>query len=167
MNGFLDWKWIAAIVGLGVLLAMLQGLIGRPAGQRYPYFSRQTLMTAAELKFYQVLRQVVPSDIAIFGKVRLSDLIDCAKEDRRQGYFAKISQKHVDFVLVSIATTAILCAIELDDSSHQLAHRQRRDEFVDGAFAAAEIPLIRVPCAKEYSAGAIASELKGRILKAA
>jgi len=167
MDSFIDGKVVGVIAllsGLAIVLTLLKALLNRGGGARFPYFSRRVLMTPAELKFYQVLRRVVPPDVAIFGKVRLSDLMDCEREEKRLGYFAKISQKHADFVLVSTDTTAILCAIELDDRSHQLRHRQRRDEFVDGAFDAAGIPLIRITCAKEYDAASIAAELRGRML---
>ena len=164
MDSLLNWKWIAGLVVLAAVLALLSALLKRGNRERFPYFSRRVLMTPAELKFYQVLRRVVPGDVAIFGKVRLSDLMDCAKEDRRLGYFAKISQKHADFVLVSTSTTAILCAIELDDRSHQMRHRQERDAFVDAAFAAAGIPLLRVICAKDYDAAAIKALLRENVL---
>jgi hypothetical protein len=38
----------------------------------------------------------------------------------------------------------------LDDRTHKQRNRQQRDEFVDKAFAAAKVPLLRIPAAAAY-----------------
>jgi len=86
----------------------------------------------------------------IANSTRLSDVIGCTTEGWKTGYGAKISQKHVDFVIIDPLTTAILLVIELDDKTHQQADRQTRDIFVDQALAAAGVAILRVPAAREY-----------------
>ena len=83
-------------------------------------------------------------------KVRLSDLINCSADAWKAGFGGRISQKHVDFVLVDSGSTAIVLVIELDDRTHLQANRRERDVFVDRALRAAEIPILRVTAAANY-----------------
>ena len=85
-------------------------------------------------------------------KVRLADVIYCTDRTWSKGYRQRISQKHLDFVLYDTATKRILLAIELDDRSHEKAHRKARDEFVDRSLAAAGVPLLRIRAASMYYA---------------
>ncbi len=70
----------------------------------------------------------------------------------------------MDFVLCDPRTFAILLAIELDDRTHQTDPRRReRDVFVDGALAAAGVPLLRVPVQRSYDVRALQTQLLGLI----
>jgi very-short-patch-repair endonuclease len=139
---------VFAAVGLLMLVAFL--LRHAAKARRLPYFSRKFLLTQGEAAFYRVLRGTVPEGLSLCFKVRLCDLIDCAPDARQKGFWSKIAQKHIDFVLVDSADTAIRLAIELDDRSHERKDRQDRDAFVDGALGVAGIPILRVPAAAEY-----------------
>jgi len=66
-------------------------------------------------------------------------------------YTNKIDRKHVDFLLCNPKAVRPFLGIELDDKSHQRNDRQERDQFVDQVFAAAGIPLVRVPVKHTYS----------------
>ena len=55
----------------------------------------------------------------------------------------RIHSKHVDFVLCASDTIRVIAAIELDDASHDRPDRVSRDDFLDAAFDAAQLPLIR------------------------
>jgi hypothetical protein len=138
---------VLAAVGIVLLVAFLRHCA---RARRLPYFSREFLLTQGEAAFYQVLRKAVPEGLSLCFKVRLCDLIDCAPDARQKGFWSKIAQKHIDFVLVEAADTAIRLAIELDDRSHDRKDRRDRDAFVDGALAVAGIPILRVPAAAEY-----------------
>lgn len=61
----------------------------------------------------------------------------------------KIRQNKLDFVLAYPKTVKTAAVIELDDKSHQLEHRRKRDQFVDQAFAAARL-LFRIPVCRKY-----------------
>ena len=153
--------------GLALLLAVgifrgLRGLLG-PAP--LPYYSKDRLLSKGELAFYRVLRQVVPPSLSPSMKVRLSDVIGCTGEGWRSGFGAKISQKHLDFVLVDVATTDIRLAIELDDRTHQRPDRRDRDTFVDRALATAGVPILRVPAAARYDAAALRGELQAALTR--
>ena len=68
-----------------------------------------------------------------------------------QGALNRITSKHLDFVLAIPGSMIIVCAIELDDASHRRQDRVDRDEFVDGALAYADVPLIRFEVQPIYS----------------
>ena len=108
-------------VWIGILLLVLLILRSfRP--DRYPYTARSALFTNTELKFLEALEEAVDEDYAIYGQVRLCDVIEVRKGMDRKSWgraFAKIRAKHLDFVLCDPEDHSILYAIELDDSSHE------------------------------------------------
>lgn len=73
--------------------------------------------------------------------------------------FAKISQKHIDYVLVNPNNGRVVCCIELDDPSHNRADRRRRVVFVNAAFEQADMPLLRVPTRRHYDANALRHQI--------
>ncbi len=119
----------------------------------FPYSRAPNFLTPAELHFYQSLRVFTGDRAAIVVKVRLGDLFIVTASDSRKtiGYANKINRKHVDYVLCDPITMSPIVAIELDDSSHQREDRQARDEFVDGVFSAAGLPLVHVPVKRQYT----------------
>ena len=78
------------------------------------------------------------------AQVRIADVILVGGRKNKQWWraFRKISSKHVDFVVVDCGFN-ILCAIEIDDSSHFEKSRVARDKFVDRIFRQAGVPLFR------------------------
>lgn len=56
-----------------------------------------------------------------------------------------------------------MLVIELDDSSHRLEHRQKRDAFVDDVLCSADIPLLRVPVQRGYRTQELAAAIRERI----
>lgn len=120
---------------------------------------RATVLTPAELAFYSALAPIVHPGFMISAKVRLADLFDARVGKRWQTAFNKISRKHIDFVLTDPRTSRILCAIELDDRSHQRPDRIERDGFVNQLFASHRLPLLRIPFARTYSAHDLRTKL--------
>ncbi len=177
---------VALVLGLlvfaGVIFAMLPPEKRRaifaaeeksePSERPWPYTKRDKLLTPAELKFYHVLAQVLrhPTDPAgqpqcvIAMQVRVADVLRHKGGKNAGGnwqkYQNKIDRKHFDFVLVKPDTTEIVCAIELDDTSHRRKDRQERDVFLDEACEDAGLPLMRVKAASSYNPNDIASNLK-------
>ncbi len=146
----LDWRWLllaaAALLAITVVAALLR------VRRLYPYEARAGLLSPAELRFFQALEQALGAQARIHTKVRLADLIQVRSSVSGRGFyraFSPIACKHVDYVLCDDAHR-ILCAIELDDRSHHRRERQQRDLFVDAAFKAARIPLLRFPVQARY-----------------
>lgn len=87
------------------------------------------------------------------AKVRVADLLKVRRSINKKhfwSYFSKISQKHIDFVLVDPQTFTTLCAIELDDKSHLNPDRMKRDRFVNQVMAETGIRLYRFSVRRRY-----------------
>ena len=125
----------------------------RSKSKIHPYLWLNALFTPAERSFFGVLSQAVGNDVLIFGKVRVADVLTPPKSTDRgvwQNAFNKISAKHFDFVLCRKDDLTFLCAIELDDRSHNSAKTQIRDAFLEEACQSADFPLIRFPAKSGY-----------------
>ena len=83
---------------------------------------------------------------------------------QNQAHRNKIDRKHVDFLLCDPQTVRPILGIELDDNSHQKPDRQTRDVFVNGVFAAANLPLIHVPVKHSYPTEKLNRFLRSRAL---
>lgn len=147
------------ILAGALILLRRTGLLGQPKNlslgedKSLPYKKRDYLLTKAERSFYEVLRLVIKNlDVQLFAKVRLADLLYLPqKTDKRISYLNQITGKHVDFVLCDTLNIKPLIAIELDDSSHDQANRQKRDAFVEKALRDAGLPLLRIPAQQSYN----------------
>jgi hypothetical protein len=119
--------------------------------KRLPYRARGQLLTKAETRFYRALQHGVGDRWTIFAMVRIADIltVDESRSPGR-GWLNRISSKHVDFVLCDPDSLDVIGAIELDDATHERADRVARDEFVNAAFAAAGVPLLRMPTQPKY-----------------
>jgi hypothetical protein len=122
----------------------------RQAGE-LPYSRKDTLLTRGETAFFEPLKAAIGQDFLIMCKVRLADIVRCTESDWRRGFGGAISQKHLDFVLCDPKTTRILMAIELDDRSHEAAHRRQRDRFVDRVLSESGVRLVRFRAQATYS----------------
>lgn len=129
----------------------------------FPYKRRERLMTEAEGSFYQVLELALPSDhYRLFGKVRVEDLISVKPgldRQTRQSFRNRIKSRHIDIVVVERKTFKPVWAVELDDKSHDSVKRKESDIFLDNAFEAAELPLVRFKAKRSYTAADIKTAL--------
>lgn len=160
-----DWLvfWPA---GLGLLLAVFGIGIWRALRRRwlaFPYRPAECLFTPAERAFLRVLDQVVGPQFRVFGKVRIADV--AALQDglppaiwRRA--LNRIAAKHLDFVICRADTLAIVCAIELNDRSHERPERQARDEFVAKVCQKIGLPLLMIPVQRQYAQSELRAQLK-------
>ncbi len=123
------------------------------AQQVYPYFVRDDFLSRAEMSFYLILKNAVSEWALVCPKVSLGDLFYAKSQDNslHRTLTNKIDRKHVDFLLCDPKTVRPILGIELDDKSHQRSDRQARDEFVQEVFAAANLPLARIPVHQAYA----------------
>ncbi len=128
----------------------------------FPYHLRDDFLSPAEHNFYLVLSQAASDWAVICPKVSLGDVFYVKISDYGQwlAYTNKIDRKHVDFLLCEPRTIRPLVGIELDDKSHKREDRQKRDRFVEGVFAAAELPLVRVSVQLAYDVGELNALLR-------
>lgn len=126
-----------------IIAAAVIFLIRYYQGKAYPYRARP-LLTKREYKFYVLLREeAYKRGMLICPKIGLKDLMEVTNKRHYMKYFAKISQKHVDFVICD-EDFQVYFALELDDSSHDTEKAKEKDLFKDRAFKAAGIPLKRI-----------------------
>jgi hypothetical protein len=108
------------------------------------------------------LDQAISPGQRVLGKVRVADLvaIKTGLDPRtRQAALNRIAQKHFDFVVCTGPALAPLCAIELNDSSHNSSSAKRRDELVSSVCAQVGLPLLVVKAAASYQPEAIRQQL--------
>ena len=143
---------------LGLFLSLFS--LAKPATAiTFPYGLRDHFLSPAELSFHHVLRTIVRDSETLLTKVNLNDLFFVRRPHKNKGAHNKINRKHVDFVLCDTKSMQPLIAIELDDRSHNRPDRQKRDEFVDGVFEAADLPLLHIKAARSYNPKELRDEL--------
>jgi len=130
---------------------------------KYSYNKINNLLTPAERSFLGVLHKVVNDDVLVFSKVRVADVLTPKPTSNRsvwQKAFNSISSKHFDFVLCKADDISIICAIELNDKSHNKVDRQERDQFIRSACDTAGVTLLEVPAKNGYILSEISELLK-------
>ena len=157
--------WIAlALIAIALIFSILLKLkqkAGR-SSQQHPYNKIDSLFTPAERSFLGVLNQAIEDNAFVFGKVRVADVLKPSKGTSRkiwQTAFNKINSKHFDFVLCDKKDLSVLCAIELNDKSHNSKKRKDRDAFLTAACESAMLPLIQIPAQAAYNIDAIRQTL--------
>ena len=155
-------------VAVLIFLFVYSNLRGRRRRIEQPlsYKSRHRLFTPSETAFLYALEKAVGSNYRIFGKVRLADIVD-TEVYRGVGdkAFSLIAYKHIDFLLCDKNDSSIVCAIELDDRSHQTEKRMIKDAEKDYALNSAAIPLVRFPVNSSYVLSEIKIKIMGKVGK--
>lgn len=144
------------------ILDLLGGRDQKAAQIDYPYRTRDDFLSPAEQSFYLVLRAATTDWATICLKVGLGDIFYVKSSDPSIFRTAtnRIDRKHVDFLLCDPNKLHPMLGIELDDRSHQRADRQERDDFVEHVFAAAQLPLARLPVRRAYPLGELRALLR-------
>jgi len=157
--------WIVIVLIVVALLAIAAVKLSKKREvlpNEYPYRKLDVLFSPAERSFLGVLNQAVGKDAQIFGKVRVADVLAPRKGMSRsewQKAFNKISGKHFDFLLCAETDLSVLCAVELNDSSHNSKKRKDRDSFLEGACQAANVPLVQITARSTYNINEIQKTL--------
>ena len=142
------------IVGIAIIIVVLLSLIlKKSSDSKYPYTKFDALFTPAERSFLGVLQQAVNDNYFVFGKVRVADVLT-PKKDLKKGWqtaFNKIAKKHFDYILCDKNDLSFICAIELNDRSHNSKKRKERDAFLEGACQSADLPLLQVTARASYN----------------
>lgn len=148
---------LMVLVVLAALIFTIYVLLSRARTTKalgaMPFRKKDYLLTEAERSFYEVLCRSVERDLVVFPKVRLVDLLWLPRgTPNRRGLLNRVMSKHVDFVLCTGQLLRPSLAVELDDSSHSQEQRRVRDDTVDRILRDANLPLLRVPVRRTYSA---------------
>lgn len=151
-------SWVFILVIVVVVAAAFLAVAGKKAGTGskvgFPYVPAKALFSPAERSFLGVLDQAVGPAHRVFGKVRVADLAAVKPglgNAARQGALNRVAAKHVDFVVCRASDLSVVCAVELNDSSHSSKRAQARDELLTNVCAAIGLPLFQVPAKRAYS----------------
>ncbi len=108
------------------------------------------ILTKNEYYFYKFLKPITDKhNCIICPKIGLKDIVDITDRRDYKKWFAKVSQKHVDFVICD-SSLKPLFAIELDDRSHYQESAKVNDDFKNELFIKIGLPLKRVLSSYRY-----------------
>ena len=159
-------SWVFILVIVVVVAAVFLAAAGKKAGTGskvgFPYVPAKALFSPAERSFLGVLDQAVGSEHRVFGKVRVADLATVKPglgNAARQGALNRVAAKHVDFVVCRASDLSVVCAVELNDSSHSSKRAQARDELLTNVCKAIGLPLFQVTAKRAYSVQELQAQL--------
>ena len=138
----------------GIILLFIVVVVLVRSTSANPYQQLTSILTPSEQNFYKVLSSTVNGRAIIMAKVRIADLLKVRSNIKKKhfwSHFSKISQKHIDFVLIDPVTFKTICLIELDDKSHLRLGRSNRDKFVNRIMEQTGIPLYRFRVQRRYN----------------
>ena len=151
-------SWVFILVVVVVAAAAFLSVVGKQGGTvskvGFPYIPAKALFTPAERSFLAVLDQVVGPQHRVFGKVRVADLAQVKpglSAAARQGALNKVAAKHFDFLVCRVSDLTVVCAVELNDSSHSTKRAQARDDLLANVCEAIGLRLFQVPAKRAYS----------------
>jgi hypothetical protein len=149
----------------GCLAALLSFLRLTPKTQAQPqplpYRTRDDFLSPAEASLFRLISSHLQGRAMVFPKVRLADIFFVARPNENMSYINRVAQRHLDFLVCDATSLRPLAGIELDDASHARPQRQDSDRFLNEVFSSAELPLIRIPAQRSYTAEEVASFLGG------
>jgi hypothetical protein len=99
-------------------------------------------MTPSELKLYGRLVSAFPNYL-VFTQVQLSQALESPPGRENRKWNNRINRMSLDFVICDKKSNPV-CAVELDDRTHQRADAIKRDTKKDKALGAAGIQIIRI-----------------------
>ena len=112
---------------------------------QYRYYAKSYIMTSRENECFKILNEIFSSKWFVVPQVHLSALLDYrVKGQNWNAAFRHINGKSVDFVLIGKESYKVICAIELDDSTHSNSDRMERDAEIERMFKDTIIPLARI-----------------------
>ena len=131
---------------------------------RLPVQVKRYFFSRDEHAFFGALEEALAgTSYRVFPNVRLNDLFKITAQEGRQATYARLRDKHVDFLIVDgAAAYRPVLAIELDGASHGSEKQQHRDAVKDVAFRSAGLRLVRLP-SRSYSVGELRERLRGEL----
>lgn len=159
----MSWTLFSVVALIVVLSIGLKVFDSRRSILSLSYRKLEKFLSPAERSFFGVLTSAVGGDLLVFAKVRVADVLVPSKglgKANWQRTFNKISAKHFDFILCNKDDLSAVCAIELDDKSHNSAKIKDRDQFLNEACESAGFPLRRFKVKTGYTRTEIQEFLK-------
>lgn len=128
---------------------------------QYDYSTKEHIMTRSEESFFKLLNDVTGGKYYIFPQIHLSSILDHQiKGQNWKAAFSHINGKSVDYVLCDKITLKTVCAIELDDSTHNREDRTKRDQEVERIFNSSGVKLKRFTSEESRDTGFVIRSLQ-------
>ncbi len=112
-------------------------------------YKKKSIMTKTERDFYDKIKYLEP-EYKVIPQVNLASII--SKENNNR-YYTDLF-RNIDFAIFDTSLEEVLLLIELNDETHQLKKRKRRDFKIKKICNAAGIPLLffytKYPNEKDY-----------------
>jgi len=153
---------ILIIVAVLVVIAVvLRKKAEQPAPESAPekpsgFLLKNYVMNKSESTLYGMLMRALSDNYVVLSKIRIEDFVDVNKNELSReeafGLRNRIKSRHVDF-LICDRNSKPLMAVELDGGSHNNYHRAQRDEFVDGVYREAGLPVRHIRSGSDFAAG--------------
>ena len=140
------------------------------SGRIFPFEKREHIFSAVELRLFNLVRSTVGDKYHLSAKVNMEAVIDVKRNisaSARHGYMDKLTSQFADIVLCRAQDMKIICVILFDHKGEMTPAEKEHAEYVDKAFRAASIALIRFKMTATYNEKAIAAALKKGISDAA
>lgn len=115
-----------------------------------PLKTKQWFFSRSECAFFKELEAALPAGYRVFPNVRLNDLFLIQQGAQQRATYARLRDKHVDFLIVRTDDFRPWLAIELDGASHDTTQQQYRDAVKDVAFRSAGLALLRMRAEPKY-----------------
>ena len=113
-----------------------------------PYRVRKTLLGSNERAYHKALKRAIGGRCLIFPKVCLSQILQPPGQDPSfRSHWQRVQRRCLDFLVCDATLTPIL-AIKLDPNAKR--RRKGKDDVLDDALKAADLPLLRVQPAERY-----------------
>lgn len=152
-------SWIFSLFFILAVVLIVFAVIAKQSSKKgkntesFQYQKLDALFSPAERSFFGVIKLAVNEKGEVLGKIRVADVITPKKGQQRSDWqrsFNKISSKHFDFLICNKDDLSPICAIELNDKSHNSKSRKERDRFLEAACKSAGLPLLQVPAKSAY-----------------
>jgi len=124
-------------------------------------YERTKIMSDGELRFYKVLKFAINDKYDVLSQVRLANVVKIRDRYFMWKKFNILGAKCVDFVLIDKQNGETKLVIKLDDKSHKLPERKRRDRFVNKVLRESKIKTLHLPYQRYYKTG----EIKEKIMQ--
>jgi hypothetical protein len=133
---------LAAIIFLLNLIAKEK----KKGGARKDYdYEAKKLMSPAEISFFEILKHIVPKQLAVLPQVNLGTIIDKKGDSKYRNELFR----NIDFCIFDAEYNPILL-IELNDASHERKDRKIRDEKVKAICGKAGLELLEIKAKKDF-----------------
>ena len=140
--------YILIAIGIALIVVAFSAIINAKlkkaeseGGGDIPYFGK-TVLTDVEQVLYHRLVEALP-ELIVLAQVPLSGIVGIRKNKRWRAQFNAIDRKSVDYV-VCRKDFSVVAVIELDDSTHERADRQKSDEVKNAALKKVGIEILRL-----------------------